>query len=108
MRFSDLERRAVAHALHGIDFPVEVFGSRLNDAARGGDIDLLIFAPGKTAAERFRLSLQVAVRFRAICDAKIDVHVLDPEHLAASERAFLDTLQREPLCVDRHERVPAR
>ena len=108
MRFSDLERRAVAHALQGIDFPVEVFGSRLNDAARGGDIDLLIFAPGKTAAERFRLSLQVAVRFRTICDAKIDVHVLDPEHLAASEQVFLDTLQREPLCVDGHKRVPAR
>ena len=99
IRLSECERRAVAHALHGIDFPVEVFGSRLNDTARGGDIDLLIFAPGMTAAERFRLSLHVAVRFRTICDAKIDVHVLDPEHLAAPEQAFLATVRSEPLCL---------
>lgn len=104
MRFSDLERRALAHALRGIDFPVEVFGSRLNDAARGGDINLLIFAPGKTAAERFRLSLHVAVGFRTVCDAKIDVHVLDPEHLAASERVFLATIPSDPLCFTGFDR----
>ena len=35
MRLSDLERRALALALHDIDYPVEIFGSRVDDAARG-------------------------------------------------------------------------
>lgn len=105
MRLSDCERRALAHALRGIDFPVEIFGSRLDATTRGGDIDLLIFTPGKTADERFRLSLRVAVRFRTVCDAKIDVHVLDPQRLTASEQAFLATIRREPFCRDNLEVV---
>lgn len=46
MRLSDLERQALAYAMQGIDYPVEIFGSRVDDAARGGDIDLIVFAPG--------------------------------------------------------------
>lgn len=93
MRLSDLERRALAHAMHGIDYPVEIFGSRVDDAARGGDIDLLVLAPGLAADERLRLSLRMAVAFRSVCDEKIDVHVLDPNDLTAAERAFLGVIR---------------
>jgi uncharacterized protein len=97
MRLSELERRALAHATRDIDYPVEIFGSRLDDAARGGDIDLIVFAPGLAADERLRLSLRIAVAFRSVCDEKIDVHVFDPHDLTAAERAFLGVIRSEPL-----------
>lgn len=97
MRLSDIERRALAHALRDIDYPVEIFGSRLDDAARGGDIDLMVFAPGLPADERLRLSLRIVVAFRSVCDEKIDVHVLDPHDLSAAERAFLGVIHGVPL-----------
>jgi predicted nucleotidyltransferase len=101
MRLSDLERQGLAHALQHIDYPVELFGSRIDDAARGGDIDLLVFTPGLPAEDRLRLSLRIAVLFRSICDEKIDVHVLDPRDLTAGERAFLDVIRREPMHLGR-------
>jgi predicted nucleotidyltransferase len=97
MRLSDLERRGLVHALRSIDYPVELFGSRIDDAARGGDIDLLVFAPGLAAEDRLRLSLRIAVAFRSVCDEKIDVHVLDPNDLTAAERAFMGVIRSEPL-----------
>jgi len=97
MRLSDLERRGLVHALRSIDHPVELFGSRIDDTARGGDIDLLVFAPGLAAEDRLRLSLRIAVAFRSVCDEKIDVHVLDPNDLTAAERAFMGVIRSEPL-----------
>jgi len=97
MRLSDLERQALAYAMKSIDYPVEIFGSRVDDAARGGDIDLIVFAPGMAAEDRFRLSLRIAVAFRSVCDEKIDVHVLDPHDLTSAERAFLSVIRRKPL-----------
>jgi hypothetical protein len=97
MRLSDIERRALAHALRDIEYPVEIFGSRIDDTSRGGDIDLMVFAPGLAADERLRLSLRIAVAFRGVCDEKIDVHVLDPDDLSTAERAFLSVIRGEPL-----------
>lgn len=101
MRLSDLERRALAHALRDVEYPAEIFGSRVDDAARGGDIDMIVFAPGLTGDERLRLSLRIAVAFRGVCDEKIDVHVLDPHDLTAAERAFLGAIRSEPLHPNR-------
>lgn len=70
---------------------------RYVDASRGGDIDLIVFAPGLAAGERLRLSLRIAVAFRSVCDEKIDVHVFDPHDLTAAERAFLGVIRSEPL-----------
>lgn len=99
MRLSDLERRALAHAIGDIPYRVSIFGSRLDDGARGGDIDLMLLAPSLPAAERLAVSLRVAVAFRSICDEKIDVHVMDPLDLTAAERAFLAAIHSEPLDV---------
>jgi predicted nucleotidyltransferase len=101
MRLSSLERRALAHATHDLAYRVEIFGSRIDDAARGGDIDLIVFAPDLAAEDRLRLSLRIAVAFRSICDEKIDVHVIDPHDLTATERAFLGVIRSEPLDLSR-------
>lgn len=101
MRLSNLERRALSHAMHDLAYRVEIFGSRIDDAARGGDIDLIVFAPDLAAEDRLRLSLRIAVAFRSICDEKIDVHVIDPHDLTATERSFLGVIRSEPLHLGR-------
>lgn len=46
MRLSDSDRYAITHAIaiKDPDAAVYLFGSRANDAAKGGDIDLLILS----------------------------------------------------------------
>ena len=45
MRLSDDQARVILHCMRrqfGVDAQVMLFGSRLNDAAHGGDVDLLV------------------------------------------------------------------
>jgi len=69
----------------------EVFGSRINDSARGGDIDLLIeLASATTELERKTLQLITRLQMR-IGDQPIDVLVLNPStpRQAIHEHAIL-------------------
>jgi predicted nucleotidyltransferase len=62
----------------GIEAHVKVFGSRINDDARGGDIDLLVELPFCMAdSERKALQLTARLQLR-IGDQPIDVLVIDP------------------------------
>ena len=92
MRLDPIERRALTRALAGIGAArVYLFGSRLDDAARGGDIDLLIFS----RRDPLELSRQVATRFFMECEERMDVVVMNPRRLSAEQRAFLATLRRK-------------
>jgi len=82
-------KREVAN-LFGADATVRLFGSRTEDGARGGDIDLIVSAP-----ESFPDSRQRAVRLTArlqqrLGDQRIDVLVTDTETPG-------DTVRREAL-----------
>ena len=62
----------------GIDAVVKVFGSRIDDDARGGDIDLLVELPFVMAdSERKTLQLTARLQLR-MGDQPIDVVVIDP------------------------------
>ncbi len=62
----------------GIDAVVKVFGSRIDDDARGGDIDLLVELPFVIAdSERKTLQLITRLQLR-MGDQPIDVVVIDP------------------------------
>ncbi|MFI3119315.1 MAG: nucleotidyltransferase domain-containing protein [Methylococcaceae bacterium] len=68
----------------GPEATVKLFGSRINDVARGGDIDLLIELPSVTT-ELERKTLQLIARLQLrIGDQPIDVLVLDPSTLRQS------------------------
>lgn len=70
--------RATAAEVFGPDAVVIVFGSRVDDAARGGDIDLLVQAEQLVQQpERKALQLVAKLQMR-LGDQPIDVLVLDP------------------------------
>lgn len=70
--------RDTVREVFGVDANVKLFGSRINDDARGGDIDLLVELP-TIAAEIERKTMQLTARLQLrIGDQPIDVLVLDP------------------------------
>lgn len=78
MRLNDSERRAIAQAAQECLPPgtrVRLFGSRLDDSRRGGDIDLLVEPPlaldaEAQVAQRTRF---VARLYRLMGERRIDV-----------------------------------
>jgi len=70
--------RDTVREVFGMQAVVKLFGSRVNDDARGGDIDLLVELPSITA-ELERKTMQLLARLQLrIGDQPIDVLVLDP------------------------------
>jgi predicted nucleotidyltransferase len=96
-----VEREALAAALKDLPHEAFLFGSRCDDAKRGGDVDILILARGLNDDERLALELRTTARFQAVCDEKVDVVVLDPVRLTPSEQAFLSLIsaQKIPLAA---------
>lgn len=81
MRLSPQSQKIIKDTVHevfGIDAQVKLFGSRVNDSARGGDIDLFVELPVITK-EKERKALQLTAKLQLrIGDQPIDVLVLDP------------------------------
>lgn len=76
----------------GADARLRVFGSRLNDAARGGDVDLLLELP-EAVDQPALLSARLSARAsRAMNGRKVDVLLLAPnlKRLAIHDAALRD------------------
>jgi len=70
--------RRTVREIFGAEADVKLFGSRANDDARGGDIDLLVEMP-TIVVEPERKTLQLVARLQLrLGDQPIDVLVLDP------------------------------
>lgn len=82
MRLTPEQRRAIVAAtaeLAGADARVRLFGSRLRDELRGGDIDLLVESP-RPVSRPVWLAAQISARLQcALGERKIDVLVVDPD-----------------------------
>ncbi len=94
MRLTDRERNTIVSAVHHYDAQAQVylFGSRVDDAKRGGDIDLLVRSASIGPAERRRIR-------RTICDAigeqKIDILIA-----ADLDDPFTRVAQRSGVLLD--------
>ncbi len=87
MRLTPQEQDAIACAAHATLLPgtrVSLFGSRVDDQARGGDIDLLLETPLPMPAAEVvaRRQAFVARLYRLIGERRIDVVVAGPANSA--------------------------
>lgn len=84
MRLDSNARKIVEHEvaeLVGADSIVRLFGSRVDDEQRGGDIDLLIASP-KTLDNRVQTECRLAARlYFKLGGRKVDVLIKDPNTL---------------------------
>jgi predicted nucleotidyltransferase len=82
MRISPEQVRLIvdaAHAVAGPDATVRLFGSRVRDDQRGGDIDLLVECPAPVARPVWLAARLTARLQRALGDRRIDVLVVGPD-----------------------------
>ena len=82
MRLTSETRRVIKESVLDVFGPnamVRVFGSRTNDEARGGDIDLLVEC-SEPVKDRVRKTLALTARLQTrLGDQRIDVIVADPQ-----------------------------
>ena len=74
MRITETERNAIVRTLAtaDADAPVYLFGSRADDNARGGDIDLLVLSPKIDLLRKLDV---LAELHRLLGDQKIDLAI---------------------------------
>ena len=99
MRNSPKERASILQATEevaGAGARDLVFGSRVHDDLKGGDIDLLVELPAPTQ-DALALSVRIAARIqRQIGLRKIDVLIADP---ATPDSALLRRARREAVPI---------
>lgn len=94
MRLSAAEITALRSALEGVPWEhVWLFGSRVDDSKRGGDIDILLH----TERPPFAVAHEVSSRYAAAVDGRLDVLALDPQAMTDEQKIFVATLTLEPL-----------
>lgn len=95
MRLTQDERRALKRALRDFKGEIYIFGSRLRDDLKGGDLDILLIP--EENVDPVKLRLLVKSRFYMECEEDLDVVVYkdDPfcrEILKNAKRITLEDL----------------
>ncbi len=90
MRLDTFQKKALNKAIENIDENVWLFGSRVDDNKRGGDIDILIFSNRNP----YKLSQEVSINFFKECEEKIDVVVMNPDTLTTEQTSFLNIIDK--------------
>ena len=76
--------KSTATAVLGEGAQVTLFGSRVDDAAKGGDIDLLLEADAPVATKPQVVGQIYVKLIRQLGDRKIDILIKDPNSPAAA------------------------
>jgi predicted nucleotidyltransferase len=99
MRITEKEKLSIIHEAQnqfGIGTKVILFGSRVNDLARGGDIDLLVISSEVDEAELYRKKIKFLVSIKnKIEDQKIDVIIKQTN----DTRGIIETALKEGIAL---------
>jgi len=95
MRLDKAQKNALRIALKDIQSgdKVFLFGSRVDDTKRGGDIDLLIYSQQPS----FELARKITRNFFKHCEEKIDVLVINPMKMTREQSLFVETIHKVSL-----------
>lgn len=93
MRLYPDEKQVLDRIIENIDGEVYLFGSRVDDHAKGGDIDILVY----TKQNPWELSRKISREFFLALESKLDAIVFDKDHLTKDQKVFVDSLQLERL-----------
>lgn len=74
MRLAKFEIDAIKQSVLGLDPKAKIFlfGSRADDAKKGGDIDLLILSSRLSPADKFKIKVSL---FKRLEEQKIDITI---------------------------------
>lgn len=94
MRLSHHEKQTILNAVKTFDPEARVylFGSRVDDAARGGDIDLLIFSQRITFEDKLRIKAMI---FQVMEEQKIDMIIAQDASEPFVNMALKDSVELE-------------
>lgn len=93
MRLKPEEVHAIKHVIHTFDADAKIYlyGSRVDDTRKGGDIDLLVLSKKISFEERIKIKLKL---YDTIGEQKIDL-VFPGEH----NQAFIDMIFKESILL---------
>ena len=97
MRLNTEQKEALKASFKYLDSNDEtfLFGSRVDDNKRGGDIDLLVYSQQSS----FSLSRKMSRTFFKNCEEKLDVLVVDPNAMTKEQALFVQSINKEPLAL---------
>ncbi len=75
--------QSTVHAVLGEGAQVTLFGSRVDDSLKGGDIDLLVELPAPVSNKTQAIGQIYAKLIRQLGDRKIDILLSDPSRATA-------------------------
>ena len=95
MRLDITQKTALKAALKNLNSNDQAFlyGSRVDDSKRGGDIDLLVYSQQAS----FPLSRKITRDFFKHCEEKIDVVVIDPDVMTQEQSLFVQSIKKQTL-----------
>ncbi len=93
MRLDKIQKVVLERAIQNVNGEVYLYGSRVDDNKKGGDIDILIFSDESP----YKLSQKVSIDFFMECEEKIDVTVINPLQLSKEQQAFLNVITMEKI-----------
>jgi len=91
MRLDNTQKKALDHALMGVEGEVYLFGSRIDENKKGGDVDILVFSQN----DPYNLSKIIKQKYFTLCEEKLDVVIMDPDNLNKEQQAFLKVIDKE-------------
>ncbi|CAK0767828.1 Nucleotidyltransferase domain-containing protein [Gammaproteobacteria bacterium] len=87
------EKNTLTEIIKNLDAEVYLFGSRVDDTKKGGDIDILIFSNQNP----LQLSQKISRDFYLALESKLDVVVIDKKNMSEDQALFVNSLILERL-----------